>query len=53
MSYICNECGETIERGIVQLKKIVERRETKNGWEIKKEKKMCPSCYGIKPKVIK
>ena len=44
--YKCQLCKKQIGKGIPQMKKILEKRTTEKGWEIAKEIKLCPECYG-------
>lgn len=46
--YKCEICKKQIEKNIPQMKRITQKRTTDNGWEIVREIKLCPECYGGK-----
>ena len=45
MSFICNDCKQAQPNGIYPVKKVVKRREKRDGsFEIVKELDLCPRC---------
>ena len=46
--YKCKICKKTVGPKIPQLKVVVEKRPLPVGWEVIREIKVCPTCYGSK-----
>ena len=44
MSYRCHQCHKVVGQGVPQMKRVVEKKPTEKGWEIKKEIKICHEC---------